>query len=78
MGWRLKRSDHETLLKKTLGKSKDVLTIFDATAGLLSDSIIFLSLGHSVVACEQSKILHLLVQRCMQKGRELSSHILKT
>ena len=42
MGWRLKRSDHETLLKKTLGKSKDVLTIFDATAGLLSDSIIFL------------------------------------
>ena len=68
MGWRLKRSDHETLLKKTLGKSKDVLTIFDATAGLLSDSIIFLSLGHSVVACEQSKILHLLVQDACKRA----------
>ena len=72
MGWRLKRSDHETLLKKTLGKSKDVLTIFDATAGLLSDSIIFLSLGHSVVACEQSKILHLLVKdACKRAEAEL-------
>ena len=72
MGWRLKRADHETLLKKTLGKSKDALTIFDATAGLLSDSIIFLSLGHSVVACEQSKILHLLVQdACKRAENEL-------
>ena len=26
MGWRLKRSDHENLLKKTLGKNKDKLT----------------------------------------------------
>ncbi|MFQ3340077.1 MAG: 16S rRNA (guanine1516-N2)-methyltransferase [Gammaproteobacteria bacterium] len=68
MGWRLKRSDHETLLKKTLGKSKGALTIFDGTAGLLSDSIIFLSLGHSVVACEQSKILHLLVQDACKRA----------
>ena len=35
MGWRLKRSDHETLLKKALGKNTDSLNIFDGTAGLL-------------------------------------------
>jgi len=33
MGWRLKRTDHETLLKKALGKKKDNLTILDGTAG---------------------------------------------
>ena len=43
MGWRLKRSDHEKLLKKTLGKNNKPLSIFDGTAGLLSDSINFFS-----------------------------------
>ena len=37
MGWRLKRTDHETLLKKALGKKKVNLTILDGTAGFLSD-----------------------------------------
>jgi 16S rRNA (guanine1516-N2)-methyltransferase len=72
MGWRLKRSEHETLLKKTLGKTKDSLTIFDGTAGFLSDAIIFLSLGHKVIACEQSKILYLLVKdACNRAADEL-------
>ena len=72
MGWRLKRSEHETLLKKTLGKTKDCLTIFDGTAGFLSDAIIFLSLGHKVIACEQSKILYLLVKdACNRAADEL-------
>ena len=70
MGWRLKRSEHETLLKKTLGKSKDCLTIFDGTAGFLSDAIIFLSLGHKVIACEQSKILYLLVKDACDRAAE--------
>ena len=70
MGWRLKRSEHETLLKKTLGKSKDCLTIFDGTAGFLSDAIIFLSLGHKVIACEQSKILYLLVKDACDRAAD--------
>lgn len=69
MGWRLKRTDHEKLLKKTLGKTKEILNIFDGTAGLLSDSLIFLSLGHNVVACEQSKILFLLVKDACNRAK---------
>ena len=68
MGWRLKRSEHENLLKKTLGKNKDKLTIFDATAGFLSDSIIFLAQGHNVIACEQSKIIYLLVKDAIERA----------
>lgn len=69
MGWRLKRSDHEKLLKKTLGKNKQPLSIFDGTAGLLSDTLIFLALGHRVIACEQSKILFLLVSDALERAR---------
>ena len=54
MGWRIKRSEHETLLKKTLGKTKDTLTIFD----------------HKVIACEQSKILYLLVKDACNRAIE--------
>ena len=69
MGWRLKRTDHEKLLKKTLGKTKETLNIFDGTAGFLSDSLIFLSLGHNVIACEQSKILYLLVKDACNRAK---------
>ena len=68
MGWRLKRSDHENLLKKTLGKNKDKLIIFDATAGFLSDAMIFLAQGHKVIACEQSKIVYLLVKDAIDRA----------
>lgn len=68
MGWRLKRSDHETALKKTLGKNKILLTIFDATGGFLFDSMIFLALGHKVIACEQSKIVYLLVKDAIERA----------
>ena len=69
LGWRLKRANHETNLKKALGKTKKPLCIFDATAGLLSDSMIFLSLGHSVVAVEQSKIIYLLVSDAIRRAK---------
>jgi len=69
LGWRLKRVNHETKLKKALGKAKVPLNIFDATAGLLSDSMIFLSLGHSVVAVEQSKIIYLLVSDAIRRAK---------
>jgi len=60
-GWRIKRADHEKLIKKALGKSEYPLKILDCTAGMLQDALLFLSLGHQVTALEQSKILfHLL------------------
>tara|TARA_B100000941_G_C28464812_1_gene532914 strand:- start:573 stop:1304 length:732 start_codon:yes stop_codon:yes gene_type:complete len=70
LGWRLKRANHETKLKKALGKAKGPLNIFDATAGLLSDSMIFLSLGHSVVAVEQSKIIYLLLKDAIRRAKD--------
>ena len=69
MGWRLKRTEHETSLKKAIGKNKEDITIFDGTAGLLSDTIIFLALGHKVIACEQSKILFLLVSDAIERAK---------
>jgi len=70
MGWRLNRPEHETQLKKALGKSTRELSIFDATAGMLGDSMIFLSLGHKVVSCEQSKIIYLLVKDACERAQE--------
>ena len=73
LGWRLKRRDHETLLKKAIGKKNKNLTIFDGTAGFLSDSLIFLALGHKVIACEQSKVLFLLLNDAINRAKiELS------
>ena len=72
LGWRIRRSEHESSLKKAIGKHSNQLTIFDATAGQLNDSMIFLSLGHKVVAVEQSKILYLLVRDAIKRaGKEL-------
>ena len=69
MGWRLKRTDHETLLKNALGKKNDSLKILDGTAGYLSDSLIFLALGHKVIACEQSKILFMLLNDAIDRAK---------
>ena len=66
---RLKRIDHESLIKKAIGKNKAQLKIFDATAGSLIDTIIFLKLGHKVVACEQSKILYRLLDDAILRAK---------
>ncbi len=67
---RLKRIEHESLIKKAIGKNRTKLKIFDATAGSLIDTIIFLKLGHKVVACEQSKILIKLLSDGIVRARE--------
>ena len=67
---RLKRIEHESLIKKAIGKNRAKLKIFDATAGSLIDTIIFLKLGHKVVACEQSKILIKLLRDGIEWARE--------
>ena len=66
---RLKRIEHESLIKKAIGKNKAHLKIFDATAGSLIDTIIFLKLGHKVVACEQSKILYRLLDDAILRAK---------
>ena len=67
---RLKKIEHESLIKKAIGKNKVKLKIFDATAGSLIDSIIFLKLGHRVVACEQSKILYRLLDDAILRAKK--------
>ena len=67
---RLKRIEHESLIKKAIGKNKAQLKIFDATAGSLIDTIIFLKLGHEVVACEQSKILYRLLNDAILRAKK--------
>jgi 16S rRNA (guanine1516-N2)-methyltransferase len=67
---RLKRIEHESLIKKAIGKNKSKLKIFDATAGSLIDTIIFLKLGHKVVACEQSRILYKLLEDAISRARK--------
>ena len=67
---RLKRIEHESLIKKAIGKNKAQLKIFDATAGSLIDTIIFLKLGHRVVACEQSKILYRLLDDAILRAKK--------
>ena len=76
MGWRLKRADHETLLKKALGKKNDNLTILDGTAGFLSDTLILLALGHKVIACEQSNVLFMLLSDAIYRAKD-KLHFLK-
>ena len=66
---RLKRIEHESLIKKAIGKNKVKLKIFDATAGSLIDSIIFLKLGHRVVACEHSEILYRLLDDAILRAK---------
>ena len=74
-GWRLNRSNHESNLKKALGKNQKKLHIFDATGGLLLDTMIFLSLGHKVTAIEQSKILFYLVKDALNRAESKLSFI---
>lgn len=70
IGWRLTRVDHERHLKKALGRSSKELTVFDGTGGFLYDSLILLSLGHKVVAVEQSKTIYCLVKDALNRAVE--------
>ena len=76
LGWRLARPQHETHLKKAIGKTDRPLRILDATAGLLGDSMIMLALGHSVTAYEQSKILYTMLNNQLNQLSETDSNLL--
>lgn len=68
--WRVKRANHERLIKKALGKSEIPLNILDCTAGMLQDTMLFLSLGHRVTALEQSRILFHLLQDGISRSND--------
>ena len=72
LGYRLKRSEQEGLLKKALGNVKPGSVILDATAGLMKDSLIFDSLGYRVIAIEQSKILGTILSVSQKANPDLS------
>ena len=76
LGWRLARAQHETHLKKAIGKTDRPLRILDSTAGLLGDSMIMLALGHSVTAYEQSKILYTMLNNELNQIPETNSDLL--
>ena len=66
---RLKRIEHESLIKKAIGKNRALLKIFDVTAGSLIDTIILLKLGHEVIACEHSEILYKLLDDAILRAK---------
>ena len=68
--WRINRADHEKLIKKALGKHEAPLNILDCTAGMLQDTLLFLSLGHKVTAVEQSKILFCLLNDAINRSND--------
>ena len=68
--WRTNRVEHEKLIKKALGKHEAPLNILDCTAGMLQDSLLFLSLGHKVTAVEQSKILFHLLSDAINRSND--------
>ena len=76
LGWRLARAQHETHLKKAIGKTDRPLRILDSTAGLLGDSMVMLALGHSVTAYEQSKILYTMLNNELNQLSETDSNLL--
>ena len=68
--WRTNRVEHEKLIKKALGKHEAPLSILDCTAGMLQDTLLFLSLGHKVTALEQSKILFYLLNDAINRSND--------
>jgi 16S rRNA (guanine1516-N2)-methyltransferase len=61
----------QELLVRALGFSPKVpLTLFDATAGFLTESILLLSLGISITARERSPLIALLVQDALERGMQ--------
>ena len=70
--WRIKRANHEKLIKKALGKRETSLNILDCSAGLLQDGLLFLTLGHNVTALEQSKILFYLLKDGISRSENQS------
>ena len=70
--WRIERASHEKLIKKALGRSDAPLNILDCTAGLLQDTLVFLSLGHRVTALEQSRIMFHLLEDAIHRSEDSS------
>lgn len=60
-GFRFQRAQHEMIVKAVAGRSKDRLTVVDATAGLGRDSFILAAAGYSVISCERQPAIAALL-----------------
>ena len=75
--WRMSRVEHEKHLKKAIGRHNRPLRIFDTTGGLLTDALIFLSLGHFVERTEKSSIIYNLTNYALEKSTTVKKKLKK-
>ncbi len=61
-GFRFVRAQHEMIVKAVAGRSKDRLTVLDATAGLGRDSFILAAAGFQVISCERNPVIACLLK----------------
>lgn len=68
-GFRFLRAQHEMIVKAVAGRSKDPLTVVDATAGLGRDSFILAAAGFSVRAIERHPAIACLLMDGLDRAR---------
>lgn len=68
-GFRFLRALHEMIVKAVTGRSKDPLTVVDATAGLGRDSFILAAAGFSVRAIERHPAIACLLMDGLDRAR---------
>ena len=73
----MSRVEHEKHLKKAIGRHNRPLRIFDTTGGLLTDALIFLSLGHFVECTEKSSIIYNLTNYALEKSMTVKKKLKK-
>jgi len=65
---RRQQAQSELLIKAVQGRQRQPLTILDATAGMVADSMLMASRGHKVLALEQSHVVYELVQDGLKRA----------
>ena len=68
-GFRFLRASHEMVVKAVAGRSKEPLTVFDATAGLGRDSFILAAAGYPVTAVERHPAIACLLWDGLDRAR---------
>lgn len=69
IGFRAQRAQHEMLVKAVMGRSKDKLSVLDATAGLGRDSMIMAASGLSVLALERHPLIYSLLTDAWDRAK---------
>ena len=67
-GFRSVRAQHEMIVKAVAGRSKEALSVVDATAGLGRDSFILAAAGFKVAACERNPVIATLLKDGLERA----------